>query len=126
MKNATKLLSVLLLSGVFTQAVQAQTAPAAKPTSSAQAGTNAPDCCMMKAGKMMVMTKGGKTLPMSEAMTTTDGCKVLPDGTCKMKNGTTTKMKNGQMMSMHGKMTTMNQPKKGNTTKGSKTGSSKM
>lgn len=117
MKNPTKLLSLVLLSGVFSLA-QAQTAPAAKPAAGTkQAGATAPDCCMMKNGKMMVM-QGGKAMPMTETMTTTDGCKILPDGTCKMKNGTTMKMKNGQMMSMQGKMTTMKQTQRSTATKG--------
>lgn len=97
-------MSLLLLSGTISLA-QAQTAPVPKPTGTTSAGATAPDCCLMKNGKMMVM-QGGKAVPMTEPMNTTDGCKVLPDGTCKMKDGTTMKMKNGQMMSMSGKMTT--------------------
>ena len=122
MKNASKTLTLLLLSGVFSLA-QAQTAPASKTTAATtQASTKAPDCCMMKDGKMMAM-QGGKTMPMTEEMTTADGCKVMTDGTCKMKDGTTMKMKNGQCMMMSGKMTTVSQMKKGGKMKG---GSSKM
>lgn len=55
---------------------------------------------MMKGGKMMMM----KTGPMKHAVTMTNGCKVMPDGTMKMKDGKEMHMAEGQMMMMDGTM----------------------
>ncbi|SMB83576.1 conserved hypothetical protein [Hymenobacter roseosalivarius DSM 11622] len=126
MKNAVKLLSVLLLSGVFTLA-QAQTVPSkSKPMAGkAQKGKMAMDGCMMQDGKMMMM-KGGKMMPMTQNMTMKDGSMCMTDGTCKMKNGTTMTMKEGQCMMMDGKMTTMDEMKKSGRMKSDKMKNMKM
>ncbi|MDB5234300.1 MAG: hypothetical protein JWR44_1293 [Hymenobacter sp.] len=100
MKKLTYLLSVLLVTGLFTVAT-AQTAPKAK--ASKFMGKMSHDYCMMKDGKM-TMVKNGKPMPITHDMTMSDGSMCMTDGTCKMKDGTTMKMKDGQCM-MNGKMT---------------------
>lgn len=126
MKNALKLLPVLLLSGACTLA-QAQTAPATKPMSGKMHhGQMAMDGCTMKDGKMMMM-QGGKMMPMTKDMTMSDGSVCKTDGSCTMKDGTTMTMKDGQCMMMNGKMTTMNAMKRGGKMKHSgKMGAMKM
>ena len=59
---------------------------------------------MMKEGKMMIMKDGLATGPMDHEMTTTNGHKVMPDGTMKMPDGKEMRMQEGQMMTMDGKM----------------------
>ena len=59
---------------------------------------------MMKDGKMMVIADGNSTEPMQMEMTTTDGQKVMTDGTIKKADGTTGHMQEGQMMMKDGKM----------------------
>ena len=59
---------------------------------------------IMKDGKMMVMADGKSTEPMQKEMTTTDGQKVMTDGTIKKADGTTSHMQEGQMMTNDGKM----------------------
>ena len=59
---------------------------------------------IMKDGKMMVMADGQSTEPMQKEMTTTDGQKVMTDGTIKKADGTTSHMQEGQMMTNDGKM----------------------
>lgn len=61
------------------------------------------DHVMMHDGKMQ-MVKNGKTIPMEEDMTMSNGTTVMTDGMCKMKNGKTMQMKEGDMMDMNGKM----------------------
>lgn len=63
------------------------------------------DGVTMKDGKMMMMTNGKATGPMNHQMTTTNGHKVMPDGTMKMPDGTEMRMQEGQTMTMDGKMT---------------------
>ena len=62
------------------------------------------DGVMMKGGKMMMMKNGKAAGPMKHQMTTTNGHKVMPDGTMKMPDGTEMRMQEGQMMTMDGKM----------------------
>ena len=62
------------------------------------------DGVMMKDGKMMTMKDGKAMGPMDREMTTTNGHKVMPDGTMKMPDGKEMRMKEGQMMAMDGKM----------------------
>jgi hypothetical protein len=52
------------------------------------------ECCMMKNGKM-VHYKNGKEMPIVKEMTF-HGMKVMPDGTCKMKDGKTMKITEGE------------------------------
>ena len=59
---------------------------------------------MMKGGKMMMMKDGNTTGPMDHEMTTTNGHKVMPDGTMKMPDGKDMRMQEGQIMTMDGKM----------------------
>ena len=59
---------------------------------------------MMKDGKMMMMKDGKATGPMDHEMTTTNGHKIMPDGTMKMPGGNDMSMQEGQMMTMDGKM----------------------
>ena len=100
MKHSTALLSLLLLAGSGGTAIAQTTKPkTVKPVAKAS-----PEYCTLKEGKMMLM-KGGKLMPMSKAMTMTDGTRCMTDGTCKMKDGTTMNMKEGQCMMMNGKMT---------------------
>ena len=62
------------------------------------------DGVMMKDGKMITMKDGKSTGPMHQDMLTTNGHKVMPDGTMKMPDGKEMRMKEGQMMAMDGKM----------------------
>ena len=101
MKKFSYLLFVLLVAGLTTVAT-AQTAPKAHAAKSM--GKMSHDYCMMKDGKM-TMVKNGKSMPMAQDMTMSDGSMCMTDGTCKMKDGTTMKMKEGQCMMMNGKMT---------------------
>ena len=55
-------------------------------------------CVMMKDGKMMMSSKGGKMMPMKKDMTMPDGTKCMVNGTCVMKNGKKMTMKEGQVM----------------------------
>ena len=59
---------------------------------------------MMKDGKMMLMNEGKATAPMDFEITLTDGSKVTPDGTLKMKDGMAMRIKEGQMVTMDGKL----------------------
>ena len=59
---------------------------------------------MMKDGKMMMMKDGKATGPMDHEMTTTNGHKIMPDGTMKMPGGNDMSMQEGQMITMDGKM----------------------
>jgi len=52
------------------------------------------ECCLMQKGKM-VHYKDGKQTPIVKEMDI-NGMKVMPDGTCKMKNGKTMKLKEGE------------------------------
>lgn len=45
------------------------------------------DCCMMKDGKMMVMTNG-KTMPMNKDMKIKNGTTFMVNGECVMKDRT--------------------------------------
>ena len=59
----------------------------------------------MKDGKMMVMADGKTTGPMQKELTTTDGQKVMTDGTIKKADGTTSHMQDGQVMMKNGTIT---------------------
>ncbi len=58
---------------------------------------------VMFGGKMMI-NKNRITVPMTEAVTCTDGCTVHPDGKVEMKNGSTMMMKEGDIIDKDGKM----------------------
>ncbi len=62
-----------------------------------------PDAVMMKDGKMMI-TKDGKTSPMTNEVTMTNGTKVMVDGTIVLKDATTMKMGEDDIIFMTGKM----------------------
>lgn len=70
------------------------------------------DCCMMKDGKMMLMTDG-KMMPMEKDMTMKNGTKCMVNGECVMKNGKKMKMKEGDCMDMSGKMDKCSMMEKG-------------
>ena len=63
------------------------------------------DAVTMKDGKMIAMKDGKATGPLDHEMTTTNGGKVMPDGTLKTPDGKETRMKEGQMIALDGKMT---------------------
>ena len=52
----------------------------------------------------VMMKDGEATGPMDHEMTTTNGHKVMPDGTMKMPDGKKMRMTEGQMMTTNGKM----------------------
>lgn len=52
------------------------------------------ECCMMKDGKM-VHYKDGKETVITKEMEM-HGMKIMPDGTCKMKNGKSVKLAEGE------------------------------
>lgn len=60
------------------------------------------ECCMMKGGKM-IHYKNGKETEITKEMEM-NGIKVMPDGTCKMKNGKTVKLMEGECCDRHGKV----------------------
>jgi hypothetical protein len=107
MKNAVNILALSLLIGLGS-AAQAQTPakPMTHKPGQMKADGMTHDCVVMKDGKMMMM-QGGKTMPMTQEMTMTDGTKCMTDGTCVKKDGTKMTMTNGQCMMMDGSMTTM-------------------
>ena len=61
------------------------------------------DCCMMKDGKMMLMTNG-KMTRMKKHMMMENGTKCKKNGVCVSKDGTRTRMQNGNCMDKSGKM----------------------
>lgn len=58
------------------------------------------ECCMMKGGKMYHYKDGKETPVVKE--TDFHGMKVMPDGTCQMKNGKSMKLKEGECCDMNG------------------------
>lgn len=101
MKKLPLFLSLLLLVG-FGSTASAQTAP--KTQAHAAAGAGHEEYMTMKNGKMM-MSMGGKLMPMTKDMTMSDGTICMTDGTCMAKDGTRTKMKEGDhCMVKNGKM----------------------
>ena len=67
------------------------------------------DHLVMKNGKMMMVTKDGKTSKMQKDMVL-HGVEVTTNGVVTMQNGKTVHMHNGDQIDMNGKMTKM--PKK--------------
>ena len=61
------------------------------------------DCVMMHDGKVMMM-KGGKTTPMTEDMTMSNGTMVMKNGTLMMKDGTSKRLQEGEAVYMDGSM----------------------
>lgn len=59
---------------------------------------------MIMFGGHMMINKNKRTLPMTEAVTCTDGCKVNPNGEVVMKDGSTMMMKEGDIIDKDGKM----------------------
>ena len=103
MKNTFKLLPVLAFA-CFCNAAQAQTAPmAASDKDKMHHDKMEHEHMMMKDGKMMVK-KDGKTMPMTETMTLSNGDKVMTDGTVMMKDGKKMMLKEGEKISMDGKV----------------------
>jgi hypothetical protein len=82
-------LLLLALSATGLASVQAQTHPASHASQSTHE-----EYMVMEKGKMM-MVHGGKTMPMTEIMTMSDGTLCMTDGTCKRKDGTVVKLKEG-------------------------------
>lgn len=68
----------------------------------AQPGMKAHDSYVLQGGKMM-MTMGGKTMPLDKDVTLSNGDMVMRDGTM-MKDGTTMKLQEGQRVMMDGHM----------------------
>lgn len=64
------------------------------------------DMIIMQAGQVMIMQRG-ELVPMLEGMTTTEGSRVLPDGTVRMANGTTRMMEEGETMTISGEVPDM-------------------
>jgi hypothetical protein len=91
MKKLALTIAVLFLFSSGMVAQVAKPAPVAKKTEKAKQVT---DCCMMKNGKMYHY-KDGKEMPIVKEMTF-HGMKVMPDGTCKMKDGKIMKLKEGE------------------------------
>lgn len=60
------------------------------------------ECCIMKGGKMYHYHHGKEDLVSKEK--TWKDMKVMPDGTCKMKNGKTMKLKEGECCDANGKV----------------------
>lgn len=60
------------------------------------------ECCIMKGGKMYHYHNGVEKLIKKE--TNWKGMKVMPDGTCKMKNGKSMKLKEGECCDEYGKV----------------------
>lgn len=58
---------------------------------------------IMFGGKMMI-NKNMKTVPMTEPVMCTDGCKVNPNGEVVMKDGTSMMMKEGDIIDKDGNM----------------------
>ena len=56
------------------------------------AQTKMTNSCVMMHGKMMTMMNG-KSMPMSQSMTMSNGTMVMPDGMVKMKSGKTSEVK---------------------------------
>ena len=127
MKKVILSLAALLVTG-FTSVSNAQTSPKSQaPKTAAQvARDSTPDYYGMIDGKMMMMTKGGQTMPMIENATMSDGSMVMADGTCMMKDGTKMTMKDGQCVMMNGKVTTVGKMKKGGKMKAGKMDKMKM
>ena len=62
----------------------------------------AADGVIMKDGKMMMMTGGKATGPMTADMPMPDGTTVTTSGVVKMKSGEEKHLENGEMMLMNG------------------------
>ena len=102
MKNRIAPFALLLLAG-FGSVAHAQTTPP-KPSTPAAAKSGHGDYMTMKDGQMM-MSHGGKMMPMTKDMKMADGTMCMTDGTCMMKDGTSMKMKEGDhCMMQNGKM----------------------
>jgi hypothetical protein len=56
---------------------------------------------MMRDGQMMI-TRDGKTMPMEEELTMTDGTRVLPNGQLLMADGTARLMDEGESLMLQG------------------------
>ena len=65
------------------------------------------DCVMMHDGKVMMM-KEGKSTPMTEDMTMSNGTMVMKDGTVMMKDGTSKRLQKGEVVYMDGSMGRVN------------------
>jgi hypothetical protein len=60
------------------------------------------DMLMMKDGRVMIV-RNGKTVPMEEEMTMSDGARVSMDGKVVMPDGTSRFLMEGEAMDMDGK-----------------------
>ena len=58
---------------------------------------------IMFGGKMMI-NKNKRTIPMTETVTCSDGCKVHPNGKVEMTDGTSMMMKEGDIIDRDGKL----------------------
>ncbi len=62
------------------------------------------DYYMMKAGKMMMVMKDGKEMPMNKDITMNNGTKCMTNGEYVTKDGKKMKMKEGDRIDMNGNM----------------------
>lgn len=92
MKKVLFLLASLLFLVVTIHAQEVKKTPA--PTQKSEKQHQMSECCIMKNGKMVHYVKG-KEMAISKEMEF-HGMKVMPDGSCKMKNGKTVKLKEGE------------------------------
>ena len=100
MKLPTRQLWLLLILPCLSPAAYALTAPG--PPVAQATPTPSHNYCLLQNGKMMVV-KGGKLLPVTEAMTMRDGTICRPDGTCTRPDGTVVQVREGQHMMKNGK-----------------------
>lgn len=90
-----KLLLIPVLLCFLTSGIMAQDSTMKKPQQKMEKQHQMiSECCMMKDGKMMHYKDGKETEIMKEM--NMGGVKVMPNGTCKMKNGKTVMLKEGE------------------------------
>jgi hypothetical protein len=63
------------------------------------------DGVMMKEGKVLV-TQMGRTTPLTQEMSLTNGTKITPAGSVVTATGTSTQLQEGDMVSLSGRLTT--------------------
>jgi hypothetical protein len=71
-----------------------------------QTDTSTKEIILMKNNKMMVVAKGGSSVPLTETLTLGNGTKVLTNGTVIRKDGTRTMLKERDYIFMSGKVIT--------------------
>lgn len=103
------LLFVALLTSALAASAQTKMPPrrtaAPRPKVVAPGAPTLKDGILLKDGKVLV-TQMGRTTPLTQEMSLTNGTKISPNGTIVTSAGVSTQLQEGDLMSLSGRITT--------------------